>query len=1802
MRIKGPKLSELLGTPFELLEDECINYALLAAVDSGSPSNVSKVVLCGATNIDEALERSRELQHHEVTATLLIIKAAMENDRILVLKLYGENVQGQETKVLLTEDDLNELQVAIHSYKIETRQLTEISQKYSSTVIEELLLRTDVDKQSGVVLWYNLCLRHLEISWLEKIYWVKYLILAHNKLTALSPDMGSYLKQCTKLNLRCNAIHTIPKCLLELPSINTLDLSHNNLVDIPDIPKWSLSLSVLDLSNNHLSNLPDSVVAPTLEDLNISDNEFCTVPQCVCAFAGLAALNIANNSKIRSLPLELGWLKNLLNLNLNGLNRLNDPPRSARVTTTDCIQYLSSQLRSAHRHYHMKMMIIGNQAVGKSTIVARLHNKDIGNEPTVGVDVSKWKYKALHFRIWDFVGQEEYYATYQCFLSKRSLYLLVWNVTEGDAGVADLKPWLNNISVRAPDSCVIVVGTFLDKVSEEDRQSGKIDDLLRKVEELTRQYRHLVVTNITAVGLKGRMENVAKLKDYIYNAAAKYKIRNQYVMGHKIPSSYHALDNKLSEIHYLVKEGKHEPIMHAAEFQSMVRDLNLVDIQDDDELRTATHFLHEVGALLHYDDRKHNLDDLYFVDPHWLCKLMSTIVSVKQRNPYLIQGILRSKNIPLLFKDNRFPIKYFHQFLTLLNRFKIAFPLDNDYKRILIPFTLPEKRPDIVTEQVEDKSCYKRYILFNPSNAQVPYHYSTDLGFHKYAIHNCSTPPGLWSHLLSRIMNTSKEVRDLLNKQVPIEDNGVSKDKMDHITESDLMFKTSSVISGNCNASLECNKSTVVSPAPAPTTSKSVFVNNPPASCEELHGRPVKVFSIKGSRNLIYWRTGLFYNVENLTFSIESLAENSKYHDKHGILICASKTVEGCRILSQLIDIVEQLISEWYPGLISEQRAPCPECVKNDISNLDEFRVDQLLPFIADHKLTHKCVGEHNVNLVEIVPDLLLQDLDPAFLLDSREFTYKQEKESLLGTGKFGEVYRGKYKDQAVALRMYIAKDEEFKKLHSESKFLQQMHHPSIVKMVGVTVHPIISLVLEEAPEGSLQVPLLKERRAFSRIVLHRIAIQVASALHFLHDINIIHRNLTAANVLLWSLSPDDLINCKVTDFNTAVYADPGGVRGVHGTKGFIAPEVAYVNHAKEHSVYDHQADIFSFGMFLYQLLTRRYPFHNLQPYKIEVAIEKGQRPQLEDVSVAETGLYYMSRVMKLCWAGNPVKRPTTQQVVQWMSASALQLIISVVPLSSKCAIRNGCIVAPVTGNEGGAGPTSSELWICCDGVEGVELSIFTTNTMVEVGKHFVKEAWLSCMKECGEHVWVVSRGNVSVFNKSTKDLVYSNEMKETAVSCITNSDHLVYMGTMEGYCFVFPVDVRAIKTNPRPCNKYNISEHCIDGLALSQTCLWVSTCDQIHFLNPETLDLEGVEKRTKNTHAFVGKMMLSDNGDQMWAAHLGGVIMSAWNACLCTHICDVDVGVLAEEKCHIGDPQDHIMTAMCTALDTVWIGLASGYIMVFGMNSPGELLTYFRPYNSSICFLSASKYPGPCQKEECMMLCGGKMYRPDSSFKKLTDYERKDEKGEPVDTAGVAVLWEVLPAKYTRQVHYLSDGKSWLNYSTLERTVTETGFTDSLKHCHSTPVSSPTIATMENNSQMEGNSVLDYQPNCLERQESEQEHILLNGDSTAVNGLRGLLTDSSLKMADTLTNDTILEEIKVDLGGGYQFRLSCEQPVTLKSVISKIAKEARGMGDLLLTYHLDGGDELVTINNDEQMKHYLQLPERPNLCVQQLK
>ena len=133
------------------MEEKCIDDALIAAVESGNHSNIGKLIFRGASNIDKALEESRRLKKYAVTAALLIFKAAMENDRILILKLYAENVQGLDTKIPLTEDDVNELQRVVCNHTIKTVFPIEISRQSSaSTVRRSFYLEQMLTRRVGL--------------------------------------------------------------------------------------------------------------------------------------------------------------------------------------------------------------------------------------------------------------------------------------------------------------------------------------------------------------------------------------------------------------------------------------------------------------------------------------------------------------------------------------------------------------------------------------------------------------------------------------------------------------------------------------------------------------------------------------------------------------------------------------------------------------------------------------------------------------------------------------------------------------------------------------------------------------------------------------------------------------------------------------------------------------------------------------------------------------------------------------------------------------------------------------------------------------------------------------------------------------------------------------------------------------------------------------------------------------------------------------------------------------------------------------------------------------------------------------------------------------------------------------------------------------------------------------------------------------------------------------------------------------------------------------------------------------------
>ena len=1310
----------------------------------------------------------------------------------------------------------------------------------------------------------------------------------------------------------------------------------------------------------------------------MSCNDFTSVPQCISSFANLEILDLSENKGIQMLPEEMGLLEKLQTLNLTGL-KLKDPPEQYCKSAKDCVGYLKSKLYNAKPFYSMKLMLVGRENRGKTTLVARLQGRDYGNQSTVGVDISEWKCdegpNIFYFSIWDFAGQEEYYATHQCFLSDCSIYLLLFNLKDGKAAYSEMEPWLSNIALRARGSCVHIVGTHLDEVSAGER-SG-IDGLLGDIQNQCETYMRGI--EVHAVSLKDPVENIDKLRKSIYKSASEYTVKGELIMGRVIPDNYHKLYRYFKrDVAADIKRKTREPVMVREEFIAIVEQIFRCTL-DQKELKRVTEFLIDTGVLLHYDDHSHNLDELYFVDPRWLCDMMSSIVTVKEKNPYVKNGILLLSNINLILRDERFHSHHFVQYLTLLDCFEIAFALDN--QRILIPSLLPDVPPRDIFAKWSGQLMYTRYIALDVQKIT----------------------PGFWSRMLSRLMHSIPQLKSAIS---------MTSDPQEGL-----------------NAKI------------AATSPADRFLSR-----VSLPHKSTDVSQVA----LTYWKSGLLYQDPDVLFGVWSLKHVPSF-DGQGIFITASHNSSGKNLYCQLVDLAVSLCDAVFPdGDASKHLAPCPKCLQTSNPQPELLDIHACWMLLDESIHAIACRGNHTIPLVDILPDLLLSDLNPRFFVQNVEDLRCDDQ--LLGKGGEAYVYSGTYRGQPVAIKKYTnfaaRSDEHFRQLRNEILLFQRFYHPCLINLIAVSLHPTMDIVLERAPLGSLQECLVSTQEPVHRIVIHRIAVQVAAALRAIHNLGVIHRDLKAGNVLVWSLDPESLCHCKLTDFGTAVEQAPIGTRErTCGTKGFTSPEALGKN--GRNYIYNHMSDIFSFAMLLYQMIAHREPYNEVKEILRNDIVIKGERPKLHDIPQAETVYFYLTRLMQRCWLEEPSQRPTTSEIVIKASLSSMQSILCVLPIPNGSELLPSCVVSQAELARSSMVSDSSEFWICTtDKNKGTEIDSYPIATM-KSRMHFSIQSTVQCIVACGSNVWVSSKfgfdnNHIQIFNICSGAQVCEIPMLEDMVSCITCTDQVVYCGTTKGTCLVFPQDMHTTTSMFRPVvNK--ISDFGIDSIVVTPHYLWVSNAHSIHLLHPSSLAIQGAVtstteiaqqrqrtltqqnhprfKRTSSNSvldrrlkkAQIGQMKKSSDGSTIWSSHLdNSKCVQAWNVNLremsfCLYI---DEHMKRVALC---SDQGTTVTAIAPALDTLWIGTKSGYILVF---SDEQLLTWFQPYLERVRFLEC--VPSGQSEEHMVVISGGKRFK--SPIPDINAYSEKNEKGESVDAAGTVVVWEAFPSSIVSQMQLVQD------------------------------------------------------------------------------------------------------------------------------------------------------------------------------------
>jgi eukaryotic-like serine/threonine-protein kinase len=233
-----------------------------------------------------------------------------------------------------------------------------------------------------------------------------------------------------------------------------------------------------------------------------------------------------------------------------------------------------------------------------------------------------------------------------------------------------------------------------------------------------------------------------------------------------------------------------------------------------------------------------------------------------------------------------------------------------------------------------------------------------------------------------------------------------------------------------------------------------------------------------------------------------------------------------------------------------------------------------------------------------------------------------------IGTGGMGEVYRARDTRLNRDVAIKVASEKFSERFEREARAIASLNHPNICTLYDVGPNFLVMELVEgESPRGPM--PLDEALK---------IARQVASALEAAHEQGIVHRDLKPGNI---KIRPDGTV--KVLDFGLAkvgsrpasgepaensptisMVATQAGM--ILGTAAYMSPEQARGKNV------DKRADIWAFGVVLYELLTGKRLFEGEDLTETLAAVVK-EKPDLSDVPPQ------VRRLLERCLEKDPKKR-----------------------------------------------------------------------------------------------------------------------------------------------------------------------------------------------------------------------------------------------------------------------------------------------------------------------------------------------------------------------------------------------------------------------------------------------------------------------------------------------------------------------------------------------------------------------------------
>ncbi len=342
---------------------------------------------------------------------------------------------------------------------------------------------------------------------------------------------------------------------------------------------------------------------------------------------------------------------------------------------------------------------------------------------------------------------------------------------------------------------------------------------------------------------------------------------------------------------------------------------------------------------------------------------------------------------------------------------------------------------------------------------------------------------------------------------------------------------------------------------------------------------------------------------------------------------------------------------------------------ENYIKELTQFSPVGILPCLLglNRRNDYRAYRDACLYQYKILQDLLMKKIEslkrkqnislqlvPVKQISLQEIEYERKTDQI-GKGSYGEVFRGIWQSQIVAVKelsgsLTVQAEKELYNEAAIMMYLAQMSQDPglIVRLLGVAVEkPTYALVMEYLPCGTL-FELLQAHSELPEDLMYQIAMDILHGLDLLHKKQILHRDLRSHNVLLhiWK----GRLCAKLSDFGlssvkSSVRSSTMKKIDSVGTLGWMAPELF-----RRGSKSTAASDIYSYGMVLWELITHAIPFSDAEkPELISQWVLSGDREKIPDPCPAVLG-----KIIPRCWEAKPEDRITLEEIQNELAEIAI--------------------------------------------------------------------------------------------------------------------------------------------------------------------------------------------------------------------------------------------------------------------------------------------------------------------------------------------------------------------------------------------------------------------------------------------------------------------------------------------------------------------------------------------------------------------